>query len=366
MNMDTRIRLLRPSSWSWRWQASAGILAAGACIGVVMLAFVLSVHAADEGEIDQSPEAARPAAAVEPSTSAYEGNQWQVVRPGEQAGYNQRQTLVHRGRRVYDMYCVGCHGEKGDGHGPATARLITRPRDFTSGIYKFRSTDSSSLPLESDLHRTITRGLSRVSMPAFPLMPEHDKLAVTQYIKRFYTDWDAEAPQRRKVFVPRAPQDLRDPGRIARGRLVYLGAGCNLCHGSDGAGAGATQIQYTDAWDDPQRPFNFTRGRLKGGDDPEDIYRTFHTGLRSVMPEYGRDAMLAIAGSTVALHLDDQQQSDLADLLATFPAEPDAVDDMSEPEKDALADRNSWDLVAYVLSLRNQPEAPAAAQNHHE
>ena len=79
---------------------------------------------------------------------------------------------------MYNKYCVGCHGENGDGNGPASARLITQPRDFTRGIYKFRSTDSGSLPLEADLYRTITRGLAQVSMPAFPLMPDRDKIAV--------------------------------------------------------------------------------------------------------------------------------------------------------------------------------------------
>ena len=112
MNMDTRIRLLRPSSWPWRWQASAGVLVAGSFIGVAMLAFVLSVHAADEDETDQPPEAAQPAAADEVSTSAYEGSEWQVVRPGEQAGYNQRQTQLHRGRRVYDMYCAAATAKR--------------------------------------------------------------------------------------------------------------------------------------------------------------------------------------------------------------------------------------------------------------
>ncbi|NIW75637.1 MAG: c-type cytochrome, partial [Gemmatimonadetes bacterium] len=93
---------------------------------------------------------------------------------------------LQRGREVYDKYCVGCHGENGQGDGPAAVRLITQPRDFTSGVYKFRSTDSGSLPMEADLYRTITRGLSGVSMPGFPLMPHRDKLAVIEYIKRMY------------------------------------------------------------------------------------------------------------------------------------------------------------------------------------
>ena len=342
-----------------------GLLASGSLITAALFVFVWAVNADDEEEANV-PAAAPTRSPAPAPLSAYEGNQWQVVRPGEQQDYNQRQTLLHRGKRVYDMYCVGCHGEKGDGQGPATARLITPPRDFTSGIYKFRSTDSASLPMESDLHRTITRGLSRVSMPAFPLMPEHDKLAVIQYIKRFYRAWEAEASQRQKVFVPRAPADLHDAARVERGGLIYLAAGCYLCHGSDGAGTGATRIQYTDAWGKPQRAFNFTRGRLKGGDDPEDIYRTFHTGLRSIMPQYGADAMAAIVQSTIATKLSEQQQTQLAAQIQTFPRDNEALNNLSESARDALAVGNSWDLVAYVLSLRHQHAARAGAKQNHE
>jgi cytochrome c oxidase cbb3-type subunit 2 len=296
------------------------------------------------------PPAAAPVATEAPS--AYEGNEWAVVRPGEQAGYNQRQTLWFRGREVYQRYCVGCHGQDGKGEGPAAARLITKPRDFTSGIFKFRSTDSSSLPMESDLHRTITRGLSRVSMPAFPLMDEHDKLAVIEYIKSFYPDWDEQASKRTIVYVPVAPTDLNDPQRAVRGHAVYLGVGCASCHGTDGQGKGATRIEYTDAWGEPQLPFNFTRGRLKGGDDPEDIYRTFHTGLRSVMPQFGPDTMTSVTQQVLGAVLSDEQKQDLDSVIGTFPADGDAVSAMSDGDREQLVRRNSWDLVAYVISLR--------------
>lgn len=284
--------------------------------------------------------------------SNYDGNIWAVVKPGEQEGYNQRQSLLNRGKQVYARYCIGCHGENGDGQGPAAERLITKPRDFTSGIYKFRSTDSSSLPMEADLHRTITRGLSRVSMPAFPLMPESDKTAVIQYIKSFYGEWDRESATRSLIFVPRAPLDLHDPERIARGQAVYLGVGCASCHGTDGQGEGATRIAYTDAWNHPQLPFNFTKGSLKGGDDPEDIYRTFHTGLRSIMPEFGAATMASLTRPTVAGAIASENLPQLEVWLDTFPTDMDAVDALRDEQREQLVQRNSWDLVAYVMSLR--------------
>ncbi|NIW75638.1 MAG: hypothetical protein GWN08_10375, partial [Gemmatimonadetes bacterium] len=41
--------------------------------------------------------------------------------------------------------------------------------------------------------------------------------------------------------------------------------------------------------------FDFTRGSLKGGNTPEDIYRTFHTGLRSIMPSFDGTTLMTVA-----------------------------------------------------------------------
>lgn len=285
-------------------------------------------------------------------------NPWHTIEPGEYRGYNQRASLLQRGKAVYAKYCMGCHGENGDGAGPAAVRLLTQPRDFTQGIYKFRSTDSGSLPLDADLHRTITDGLSRVSMPAFPLMPEQEKVAVIAYIKSFYADWEKQKDNRKVVPVPAAPVDLHDPDRIRRGRIVYLAMQCGKCHGSDGAGTGATQTEYIDAWGNPQKPLNFTQGQLKGGDSPEDIFRTFHTGLRSVMPAYGGVTLAAVnveTFETQKMYLQEGEYEQLEPYLKDFPATAGQVfTKMAENQRRELVHRNSWDLVAYVLSLQKR------------
>ncbi len=298
------------------------------------------------------------------ATDPLEYPKWETVAPEENASYNQRANLVQRGHLVYLKYCAGCHGEYGDGQGVAAARLITQPRDFTSGIYKFRSTDSGSLPLEADLHRTINRGLSRVSMPGFPLMPETEKLAVIEYIKAFYPAWEAEKDRRLIVPIPRPPEDLNTEVRLTRGRMVYLQMGCDSCHGTDGRGTGATQTEYVDAWGNPQKPFDFTRGALKGGNAPEDIYRTFHTGLRSIMPAFGGDTLAAVTADgfdALTAKLEPGEGDQLAAVLADYPADGNAVfSEMSDSERLDLAARNSWDLVAYIMSLRRSTSTAAA------
>lgn len=304
-----------------------------------------------------------PAAAAAGSENALEYPQWETVAPGENARYNQRLNLLQRGKLVYEKYCIGCHGEYGDGNGPASVRLLTKPRDFTSGIFKFRSTDSSSLPLETDLYRTITRGLARVSMPAFPLMPETEKVAVIEYVKGFYPLWEQRKNSRQVVPIPRAPADLGDARRVARGQVAYLAAQCWKCHGTDGRGTGATQVDYTDAWGNQQRPFDFTRGEFKGGSRPEEIYRTFHTGLRSIMPSFGGDTLGRISRQAFAFSVaefDPSLASGLQAALAEYPADSLAVSELSAGQLTAAAEANSWDLVAYILSLRTSTSTAGA------
>lgn len=39
--------------------------------------------------------------------------------------------VVEAGKKVYEKKCIHCHGEKGDGKGPAAPFLFPPPRDFT-------------------------------------------------------------------------------------------------------------------------------------------------------------------------------------------------------------------------------------------
>src|SRR5439155_17092311 len=70
------------------------------------------------------------------------------------------EELLTLGQSVYERRCIGCHGAKGDGNGPSAVFLNPRPRDFTRGIFKFRSTpDKDTLPTDVDLYLTVTDGL---------------------------------------------------------------------------------------------------------------------------------------------------------------------------------------------------------------
>ena len=46
----------------------------------------------------------------------------------------------------YRRYCVGCHGQLGDGNGEVFPWIDPKPRDFQLGIFKCRSTPTGTLP----------------------------------------------------------------------------------------------------------------------------------------------------------------------------------------------------------------------------
>ncbi len=194
------------------------------------------------------------------------------------------EDLRARGRAVYERRCSGCHGEQGDGNGPAATFLFPRPRDFTAGVFKFRTTPSGSLPTDGDLFRTVTRGVRWTAMPPWHELPEKDRLAVVTFIKTLSPRWREEQPQP-PVVVP--PPPAATPEMLARGRELYRQARCWECHGDAGRGDGPSADELTDDFHFPIRPTDFTRGQFKGGAHVTDIFRAMTLGLDGTpMPSF--------------------------------------------------------------------------------
>lgn len=209
-------------------------------------------------------------------------------------------NLRDDGRQVYLDHCVGCHGTRGDGAGPAATFLMPMPRDFTAGVFKFRSTPSGSLPTDGDLFRTITRGVRWTAMPTWHEVPDKHRLAVVAYLKTFSKRWSEEAiePPVALPAPPRATPDL-----VARGQALYAKGKCAECHGEDGRGDGPSAGQLRDDFDRPVRPTDFTRGQLKGGSGVADVYRALTTGLDGTpMPSFA-DSMSDEERWAIAYHV---------------------------------------------------------------
>jgi len=74
------------------------------------------------------------------------------------------------GKKLYLHYCSQCHGEKGDGEGYAAPHLHPKPRNFTSGKFKIRTTPTGALPTHQDLVNIIRHGMPYTSMPPWPTL----------------------------------------------------------------------------------------------------------------------------------------------------------------------------------------------------
>ncbi|MBI3028516.1 MAG: cytochrome c [Candidatus Rokubacteria bacterium] len=194
------------------------------------------------------------------------------------------EDLLARGKEVFGRRCVGCHGVKGDGNGPAATFLFPRPRDFTTGAFKFRVTPSGSLPTDGDLFRTVTRGVRWTAMPTWHEIPEKDRLAVITYIKTFSERWKTERPE---PPVPIADPPPATPELLARGKDLFVQAKCWECHGNEGRGDGPKAADLKDDFKFPIHPADFTKGQFKGGSSIVDVYRTMTTGLDGTpMPSF--------------------------------------------------------------------------------
>jgi cytochrome c oxidase cbb3-type subunit 2 len=191
---------------------------------------------------------------------------------------------ARRGHHAYARYCVSCHGVDGDGRGPTASWIDPQPRDFTSGVFKFRSTPSGSLPTDDDLYRTITNGLHQTFMPRWAPITEIERRDLVQVVKSFSPKFASE-PQGQPIAIPPAPAFT--PQLLQKGKEVWDKVQCAACHGDLGKGNGASASTLRDDWGRPIEPRDFTRGPLKVGDAPEDLYRTFMTGLNGTpMPSF--------------------------------------------------------------------------------
>ncbi|HXU87720.1 MAG TPA: cytochrome c [Methylomirabilota bacterium] len=188
------------------------------------------------------------------------------------------------GKEVFTAHCVGCHGERGDGTGAAATFLSPLPRDFTAGVFKFRTTPSGTLPTDGDLARTITRGVRGTAMPTWHEVTEKERLAVVTYLKTLSKRWNDDAPEA-PLVIPPPPRAT--PPLLADGKVLYERAKCAECHGEHGKGDGPSAATLKDDFDRPIRPADFTRGEFKGGSSVTDVYRTMSTGLDGTpMPSF--------------------------------------------------------------------------------
>jgi len=230
------------------------------------------------------------------------------------------------GRRSYQSNCLHCHGHQGTARTQTAQILLPRPRDFSLGLVKFKSTPGTHPPLREDLQRTLEFGIASTAMADFAHLPQQERDELVDYVQyllmrgavesRVATALhtlgvlDGEPDSTEAEFhilraVELAKTAIADEWRnaeamkltdspepesaesIARGAELYSAtrAGCALCHGSDGKGKGLALWDaeagwlLQDVWGNPVRPSDFHYGAFHAGSSPEQVYRSIAHGI---------------------------------------------------------------------------------------
>lgn len=232
---------------------------------------------------------------------------WQGVAAAEFAPPDE--SFYAMGRYVYERNCLVCHGRWGDGDGEMAKGMLPKPRKFSTGIFKYRSTSAGALPTNDDLIRTVRGGRANTSMPYFAQLSDREVRAVVEFIKFFSPRWRRPENYAAPVRLPEPPAWLgKEPEagpHIAQGRAAFALA-CVACHGERADGKGAAIAELKDVWGDPAFPADLRTTAFRNGRAPADLFRVLTLGIHGTpMPSF-------------AEAMSEEQRWDLAAFIGTL------------------------------------------------
>ena len=261
---------------------------------------------------------------------------------------------AHRGRVLFARSCAACHGLEGKGDGPGARQLDPRPRDLTTQQYRFRSTPTGSLPLSTDLERTIRDGLPGTAMPGFGEIFSAEQLSD---LIAFLHSLQPPEVLERALPEPVDPGPLPQPNEqvLRDGRSLYYLSGCWRCHGARGRGDGPAASGLVDESERPIRAPDFRHDPLKRGREPADVVRILRTGLNvAPMPSYDEAMLVARDDPADTVGLEELLSADELSSIEQFRSASPTREElarMSEAERAALRDERLGALAHWVLAL---------------
>ncbi len=254
---------------------------------------------------------------------------------------------------IYQFRCAVCHGEDGAGDGPAAEFLYPRARDFTQGLFKYKTSPAEFPPRDEDLFDIIKFGLAGTSMVGWSdLLTDAQISDLVLVIKKFdisgtWAPEDAEdesfddeghylGPDFKSV-MEQEPADSRVPyaaESLSLGKEVYE-ENCRKCHGEAG------------------------RGNITSGEFLEDDFG-YRTWARDLTQPWTWRMTEGVFGN------DKQRRKETVRNIYTrlsvgMPGTPmPAHRATSEDEEDAISLEDRWHVANYTYSLRSNTSAPGA------
>ena len=225
----------------------------------------------------------------------------------------QAQRASLEGMELYQFYCALCHGEEGAGDGVAARYLYPAPRDFTIGIFKYKTSPAErEQPADEDLFNTIKGGLPRTGMPPWGVLLTDDQIrSIIPVVKGFdfvgtwapldapdeHFDDDGYYTGELLSVVERLSSKNQIPftaASVAKGRIGFE-VNCTPCHGDDGRGNPLPEKKLRDDWGarvwprDLTKPWTWRVTNVEGS--PEQTIRNIFTRLSvgilgTPMPEH--------------------------------------------------------------------------------
>jgi len=238
-------------------------------LGALVVAMALVLVSCSGAPTDGGGSVAQVMAAAEPISWTH----FDVPEPPAMTG-----DLVSRGEQLYSDNCSSCHGRTGAADGTCAPFLIPQPRDFTTGVFRFKTTPGAEMPTDEDLFRTVSLGIHSTGMPPWRyLLSEEDRWALIAYVKTFSEKFESQGAGS-PVDLGSEP-DATTEAMVANGREIYKKAGCGKCHGDEGYGDGPSALTLVDAFGNSIPPRNYHKAAdFKRGHTLRDIALTIHTG----------------------------------------------------------------------------------------
>ncbi len=181
-------------------------------------------------------------------------------------------AMIARGKEIYTTRCAVCHGDSGDGKGPAGAALPLKPSDFRdkAGVAEMRDNYWFWRVSEGG-HVEPFKGKGSAMPPWKGELSVQDRWAVMAYQHTFSGHNGPHVP-------------WEHPESVLVGRDIYVMA-CVQCHGVDGRGDGT--VGATLAPRRAPQPRDFTSSEFKFRSTPSgqlpitaDLFRTVTEGIR--------------------------------------------------------------------------------------
>lgn len=97
--------------------------------------------------------------------------------------------FMQKGKDLFKANCSSCHGDNGEGKGPASVTMNPKPRNFHT-LQGW--TNGSKI---SQIYKTLQEGIVRNGMASFSYLPPADRFALIHYVRSFTTGHPVDTPE---------------------------------------------------------------------------------------------------------------------------------------------------------------------------